>query len=182
MTKRVVGLDLSLTKSGIAIVVATSRGTTLVTDTIASKGTRAASLVDRHARITTLGRDILHHAAVSDLVVIEGLFTGPKAGSLIDRAALWWWVVGGLIRREVPVAVVSPMSLKLAIAGSGKADKVQVALALAKLWPDADLGNNDSADAAGLAHLGAVWLGMEVPTLARHRDVKAEWPTTDGDQ
>jgi Holliday junction resolvasome RuvABC endonuclease subunit len=174
--KRVVGLDLSLTKSGVAVIVATARNTSLVTETFSSKGKRADSLVERHARITGLGKELLHHAAVADLVVIEGLFTGPNAGSLIDRAALFWWVAGGLIRREVPVAVVPPTSLKLAIAGKGGADKVQVALALAKLWPDADLGNNDSADAAGLAHLGAVWLAMDVPTLERHKQVKAEWP------
>jgi len=169
------GLDLSLTCTGIAICLETSRGTKMVTDTITSKGKRAASLVERHARLTELGNGILHHAGVCDLAVIEGLFTGPKAGSLIDRAALFWFVAGGLIRREVPVAIVPPTSLKLAIFGSGKADKVQLALAVQRLWPDFD-GNADMADAAGLAHLGAVWLGMDVPTLERHKTVKAEWP------
>lgn len=175
--KRVVGLDLSLTKSGVAVIVATSRGVKLVTDTVSSTGKRADNLVTRHARITTLAKELMHHASVADLVVIEGLFVGPNAGSLIDRSALFWWMAGGLIRRDVPVAVIPPTSVKLGIAGKGNADKVQVALAMAKMWPDADLGNNDSADAAGLAHLGAVWLGMDVPTLERHKQVKAEWPT-----
>jgi Holliday junction resolvasome RuvABC endonuclease subunit len=174
--RRVAGLDLSLTCTGIAICVETSRGTNMVTDTSKSKGKRAASMIDRHARLTELGNGILHHAAVCDLAVIEGLFTGPKAGSLTDRAALFWFVAGGLIRREVPVAIVPPTSLKLAIAGAGNADKAALAVALMRLWPDVDVTSSDVSDAAGLAHLGAVWLGMDVPTLERHRTVKAEWP------
>lgn len=148
----------------------------MVTSTVTSKGKRAASLVDRHARLTELGDDILHHAAMCDLVVIEGPFTGPKGGSPIDRHALFWFVAGGLIRREVSVAVVAPTSLKLAIAGKGNADKAALAVALMRLWPDVDVTSSDVSDAAGLAHLGAVWLGMDVPTLERHRTVKAEWP------
>jgi crossover junction endodeoxyribonuclease RuvC len=174
--RRVCGLDLSLTSTGIGLITQSARGTRMVTDTITSKGKRAASLADRYERISTLGRDIVHHAATAELVVIEGPVTGVKGGSPIDRYSLFWYVAGPLIRRGIPIAIVSPTSLKLAIAGKGNADKVQVALAVAKLWPDADLGNNDSADAAGLAHLGAVRLGWDVPTLERHHAVKAEWP------
>lgn len=179
--KRVIGLDLSLTKSGIAVIVATARGVKLVTDTVSSTGKRGDSMVQRHARITGLSKEIMHHASVADLVVVEGLFAGPNAGSLVDRAGLMWHVVGGLIRREVPVAVIAPQAMKKGIVGRAgsvkdKVDKVHVALAVAKLYPDADLGGNDSADAAALAHLGAVWLGLDVPSLAHHRAVVAEWP------
>lgn len=176
MSRKVVGLDLSLTCSGIAICVETRTGHRMLTETIKSKGKRAALIPDRHARITELGRDILHHAAVADLVVIEGPFAGTKGGSPIDRFALWWWVVGGLVRREVPVAVVSPTSLKLAIAGKGNCDKAALSASLVRLWPEVDVTSSDVADAAGLAHLGAVWLGWPVTTLERHRAVKAEWP------
>jgi Holliday junction resolvasome RuvABC endonuclease subunit len=174
--RRVGGVDLSLTCTGVAVCVETSRGIKMVTSTVTSKGKRAASLVDRHERLTELGNDILHHAGMCDLVVIEGPFTGTKGGSPIDRHALFWFVAGGLIRREVATAVIAPTSLKLAIAGKGNADKAAVAVALARLWPDVDVTSSDVSDAAGLAHLGAVWLGMDVPTLERHKTVKAEWP------
>lgn len=177
--RRVCGIDYSLTCTGIALCVETSRGTRMVTDTLTSKGKRDATLVDRHARITELSKAIVHHAALSDLVVIEGLVPGARGGSPHDRAAGWWWVVGGLIRREVPVAVVAPTSLKLAIAGSGRADKAALAVALMRCWPDVDVTSSDVSDAAGLAHLGAVRLGMDVPTLERHRQVKARWPDSD---
>jgi len=174
--RRVAGLDLSLTCTGIAVCVEASRGVNMVTSTVTSKGKRAASMVDRHARLTELGNDILHHAGVCDLVVIEGPFTGPKGGSPIDRHALFWFVAGGLIRREVHIAVVPPTSLKLAIAGKGNADKAALAVALMRLWPEVDVTSSDVSDAAGLAHLGAVWLGMDVPTLERHKQCKGEWP------
>lgn len=174
--RRVVGLDLSLTCSGIAICVETRTGLRMLTDTITSKGKRAASIVDRHERLTQLGNDILHHAATADLAVIEGPFAGTKGGSPVDRFALFWFVTGGLIRREVPVAVVPPTSLKLAIAGKGNADKAALSASLVRLWPDVDVTSSDVSDAAGLAHLGAVWLGWPVITLERHRTVKAEWP------
>lgn len=174
---RVVGLDLSMTCTGIGILTQTGQGVKVATGTVTSKGKRAASLVDRHARLTELGADILHHTRAACLAVIEGPTPGVKGGSPIDRHALWWFVVGGLVRRGVPVAVVAPTSLKLAIAGSGRADKAAVAVALTRLWPDADVTSSDVSDAVGLAHLGAVALGWDVPTLERHRQVKwSDWP------
>jgi len=177
MMPRVVGLDLSLTCTGIGILTQTRQGVKLSTGTATSTGKRAASLVDRHSRLTTLGADIMHHARGADLAVIEGPTPGVKGGSPIDRHALWWFVVGGLIRREVPVAVVSPTALKLAIAGKGNADKAAVAVAVERLWPGADVTSSDVTDAVGLAHLGAVALGWDVPELERHRQVKwTDWP------
>jgi Holliday junction resolvasome RuvABC endonuclease subunit len=175
--RRVVGLDLSLTKTGIGIITQRADGTcTAVADTITSRGRRADDLVARHARLTELGKAIVHHAATAELTVVEGPVPGAKGGSPVDRWGLWWWVVGGLIRRDVPVAVVAPTSLKLAIAGSGRADKASLAVALTRLYPDVDVTSSDVADSVGLAHLGAVHLGWPVKVLERHRQVKASWP------
>lgn len=174
---RVVGLDLSLTCTGIGVITLRSgRPCIASAATVTSKGRRAASLVDRHERLTVLGRDIVHHAAGAELAVIEGPFVGSKGGSPIDRMALFWFVAGALIRREVPVAVIAPTSLKLAITGKGNCDKAALAVALSRLWPDVDVTSSDVSDAVGLAHLGAVYLNWPVETLERHRAVKAEWP------
>lgn len=175
MTTRVAGVDLSLVCTGIALCIRTRDETTMVTSTVTSKGKRAALIPDRHARLSTLVADILRYVGTVDLAVIEGPFAG-KGGSPIDRFGLWWSVVGGLVRREVPVAVVPPTSLKLAITGRGNADKAALSASLVRLWPEVEVTSSDVADAAGLAHLGAVWLGWPVHTLERHRTVKAEWP------
>lgn len=180
--KRVCGLDLSLTCTGVAIITQRVCGDCIVNaTTISSKGRRDDTLVDRHARLTSLGAEIVQHAATAELAVIEGPFlAGNRGGSPLDRAALFWFVAGALLRREVPVAVIAPSSLKLAIAGKGNADKAAVAVALNRLWPDVDVTSSDVSDAVGLAHLGAVWLGWPVTTLERHRQVKAEWPLFGG--
>lgn len=177
---RVVGLDLSLTCTGVGVItLRQGRPCIASASTVTSKGTRAASLVDRHARITTLGNDIVHHAKGAELAVIEAPFaSGTKGGSPIDRMALFWFVAGALIRREVPVASIVGSSLKLAITGKGNCDKAALAVAITRLWPDVDVTSSDVSDAVGLAHLGAVYLDWPVETLERHRAVKAEWPHT----
>jgi crossover junction endodeoxyribonuclease RuvC len=173
-----VGLDLSLSSAGIGIVTEGHRGAKLATDTIKSvpiktgprdaKGKPTMSLVDRYHRMRDHAAAIVHHAALADLVVIEGL-TGQMGVGGQDKVALWWIITGAMMRRDIPVAVAAPAAMKRVIAGKGGADKVEVALALAKLWPEVNLGGNDSADAGGLAHCGAVALDMSVTTLERHR-------------
>lgn len=175
---RVVGLDLSLTRTGVAVVTRLSGGTCRATAlTVTSTGRTRASIVDRSRRVAELAEEILHSARMAELVVVEGMFAvGAKGGALIDRAGLFHRVVSGLVRADVPIALVAPTSLKLAIAGKGNADKAALAVALTRLWPDVDVTSSDVSDAMGLAHLGAVHLGWPVQTLERHRQCKAEWP------
>lgn len=183
---RVVGIDLSLTSAGVAVITETDRGVRLNTEVFKSQPIRTGppgkngkpteTLRDRYVRMRDHTATVIHNVATAELVVIEGLISAP-GGGVQDRIALWWIVVGACMRRDVPVAVASPSAMKRVIAGKGGADKVEVALAIQKLWPSASLGNNDTADAAGLAHCGAVALGWPVTTLERHRTmVWTNWP------
>lgn len=188
---RLVGIDLSLTSAGVAVVTETDRGIKLNTEIFKSQpirtgppgknGKPSETLRDRYTRMRDHSATVIHNAATADFVVIEGLINAP-GGGIQDRTALWWIVVGALMRRDVPVAVASPTAMKRVIVGprpkgSGPVDKVEVALAVQKLWPDSTLGNNDTADAAGLAHCGAVALGWPVETLERHKTmVWTNWP------
>lgn len=171
----IAGIDPSIASTGVARITDTGR---LTTETVESTGKRTDTLPDRHRRLTGMAARIQDAAGTPRLAVIEGLVVTP-GGSPLDRHHLWWLIVGGLIRREIPVAVVHPTTLKLAIAGHGRADKVAVAMAAGKLYPNDthEITGNDVADAAGLAHLGAVRLGWDVQTLERHRTAKwSEWP------
>jgi crossover junction endodeoxyribonuclease RuvC len=187
--KLVVGLDLDLAKCGIGIITyRTTRGDCLVvseklTSPLVKTGPRDAkgklteTLVDRHARITDISGQVCHFALSADLVVIENKFAGSPGGKSIDRHGAYWHVVGRCIRKNIPVVELAPASVKLAITGTGRADKAAVAGALSRLWPDWTIGSDDEADAVGCAHLGAVYLGWPVKTLERHRQVKTTWPT-----
>ena len=186
---RVVGIDWSLSKTGLGVITQRTDGACLASGglvkgpTMPSKAQRAKlglppkpTLLERRTRIADAARDITRTAMDAKLVVIEDLvLQGP--GRSADLIAGWWYIVGPLLRAEVPVAVVSVASMKLAVAGSGKADKAAVAVSAVKLWPDLTIESDDVGDAVGLAHLGAVALGWNVPTLKRHREVKwQEWP------
>lgn len=186
---RVVGVDWSLSKTGIGTIMKRADGSTLAsagkvdhpwpsTKVARAKAglPEAIPLPERRERFVTAARDVLHYALGAELVVIESLvMAGP--GRNADLIAGWWAVVGPLVREGVPVAEVAASSMKKAIADSGKADKATVSVAMVKLWPDLEIGSDDVGDAAGLAHIGAVALGWEVPTLARHREVKwTTWP------
>lgn len=172
----VIGLDLSLASTGVARISSAGQ---LTTQVVESKGKRADTLVDRHHRLTAMTSRILAWDVPPSLAVIEGC-VAVAGGSSLDRHALWWNVVAGLMERNVPVAVIAPSSLKKAIAGHGRADKVAVAMAISRMYPaDQDqLTGNDVADAAALAHLGAVRLGWDVNALERHKELVkfTVWP------
>lgn len=173
----VLGVDLSLTCSGVAAITHRPDGPTIETYAVESSGRQKAPLPERHHRIAHLADRVLDHAGQPDLAVVEATIAASFAGgAVLDRHGLWWAVVGGLIERDVPIATVVPSALKKAITDNGKADKAVVAAELLRLWPDLRITSSDVADAAGLAHLGAVRLGWPVQTLARHRRVVAVWP------
>lgn len=167
------GVDFSLVACGVARLAADG---VMDTDVVKSVGKRADSVVDRHQRLTHHAASIVEAVGYADLAVIEGPSFGSVGGAQFDRYAGWWFVVSGLIRREVPVAVMSPKSLKLAIADSGNADKAAMASAITRMYPDVTVFSSDISDAMGLAHLAAVRLDWPVKTLERHRKVKCEWP------
>lgn len=183
----VVGVDLSLTATGIGVLTETSTGVKASVAELASKliktgppdkaGKPTECVRDRVQRSREMARDVWRYACRAELVVIEGLFTGPNAGKLIDRAATWMRIADRCVTNEVPLAVIAPRALKLPIAGSGNASKTEMISALVRLWPDLQLKTDNEVDAISCAHLGAVALGWDVPTLERHRKVTwTEWP------
>jgi Holliday junction resolvasome RuvABC endonuclease subunit len=183
---RICGLDYSLTNCGIAILDHytvdydgdVSEHCTLSLATVRSTGHLTDPLPVRRRRLRTLSAQVVEYAGECDLVIIEGVI--PSKGPLLDRYAGMWFIFDRLIDRAVPIAVVSPDSMKSAITGKTArqgADKFMVGNHVRKLWPGVQPLNDNEQDAVGLAHLGAVALGWPVPTLERHKAVKwTEWP------
>jgi hypothetical protein len=94
---RVIGLDLSLTATGIAAYG--------WTDTITPA--RKLSGVERIADIANQIGAHLGAAELVDLVVVEGPSYGSQAGQQghHERAGLWWHVAYQLWRRDIDIAV-----------------------------------------------------------------------------
>lgn len=162
----VIGLDLSLTGTGIAALDIDTG--TLATAVHASASPGIASLgahVNRHRELVDgIVSQILSADPV--LVVVEGLqfSVREKDSSLTRRGFLWWAVVEELCRGGAPVVEVAPQLIKKLATGRGNASKSEVVAAYAVAWPDAARGPNieDRADAAFAAALGAARLDVDI--------------------
>lgn len=178
----IVGLDLSLTSTGIA-VIDTTTGTRLV-ERITSKGKADASLHDRYLRLLRLSSIIadIVHGKHADLVVIEQPAFSRQTGHQHDRSGLWWLVFHAI--GSHPIAEVAPTARAKYGTGKGNAGKDAVLAAVVRRYADVEVEGNDDADALILAAMGARWLGkpiedsLPIAHLAAMDSVK--WPAVVG--
>lgn len=161
----IVGVDLSLTGTGVAMLADGAMTTTRVT----SEGHTADSLLRRFERQTILTDRILELCRGADMVIIETLFTAKNAGALIDRAGLWWRIIGSLHMWQIPVVPVTTTQGKKFLTGNGSADKGTMVRCAGKLWPDWEPSSasksEDEADAIALASIGLALTAQEAGTL-----------------
>ncbi len=184
-SQTVIGLDLSLTRTGIAIW----RDGVMRTTSTVSQPIGAQSWDERNTRIVGQAGSIIrwlsHNAwtdgqPYADLAVIEApILHGPQTGSFFDRAQLWGGVYSKLRSSgwRVPVAVVNVATLKAWATGKGNADKAMMLHAARREWPG--VLNDDEADSAWLASLGACAIGDQPFDLKpRHHAIltKIQWP------
>lgn len=165
MTPRVVGLDLSLASSGVAV--------------------RAGLHIPKPPRklvgaprIRWITNAVTSYAA--DLYVIEGPAYSRALGiGHHEAAGLWWAVRLELWEREIPVAVVPPSVLKKYATGRGNASKDQVLAAAIRRYAHMPISCNDEADAYVLYAMGLDYLGhppVVVPKSHRESLDSADWP------
>lgn len=167
-TLTVIGLDISLTSTGIA-----SRGWTT---RIRSAGKNDATLYQRRARILGVARQVLDYCTHADLVVIEGPSYESKYGHPHDRSGLWWLIVHQL--GGVPVVEVAPKCRARYATGKGGDDKAAVMREVARRFPWFD-GGDDEADALVLAAMGYDAAGQPLCSMpATHRAAltAVAWP------
>lgn len=160
-TMRVLGLDLSLTSTGVAHGTVNEDGSCSVWSmgTLTSKRRGAGRLV--HLR-----QEVMREVDDLDgdvLVAIEGYahargFRAHQMGELggVIRAALWG--------QRVPTIIVTPTALKRFATGKGNASKEMMVSAAARK-ADRDFGSSDAADAFHLAHFAAAVLVGDVSDL-----------------
>jgi hypothetical protein len=169
----IVGLDLSLTATGIAHWEG---------DAIAKLTTVSSSpKISDEARLEDLDQAIFDRiphgfpggtGAKAELVVIEGLSFGSNTGSHSLRDGLHWLIRYGLHQIHLPMLIVPPMSLKKFILGPTKKGDNTKELMIREVWRKygVEARDNNQADAAALAILGAAYLGRK-PMTAIQREV-----------
>lgn len=166
----VVGLDLSLTSTGVATIVTDDlrRPEYRGVERITSKGSKTATLIERSDRLNTIVGQVCVLAAGADLVVVEGpSFGQARQGGQHDRAGLWWLVVNALHANNLCVAEVPPATRARYATGKGNAPKDGVLAAVIRRYPDIDVTGNDEADALILAAMGARSQGCPIDDLPK---------------
>jgi Holliday junction resolvasome RuvABC endonuclease subunit len=158
----VLGLDLSLTGTGMCVVESNAgdgKGLLATINTTAKTRTED--------RLISIRRTIAQASNGADAAIIEGLSYGSVGGAQAERSALHWMVRVDLYQLGVPYVIVTPMSLKKFVCGTAKAEKSMMIREVFRRW-NVEAKNDNEADAAALAHLGLVYYGQaEHQTIAQ---------------
>lgn len=183
----VVGLDLSLVRTGVTVLRADTDNTTRpkVLRDCGYSLPDDAGYDERSDRIVSQARTIANIIdrlpARPALALVEApIFPERVLPSYFDRAGLWTGVWSALKAREIPRAVVVTTTLKKWVTGTGRADKELVLAEVARWWPGVPIPNHDVADSSGCAAMAAMKLGWRLPfdTRRRHLEglVTVKWP------
>ena len=180
MTPRVIGLDLSLTATGVA--------TPDRTFTTGGKLPKDAPDMLRCERIAAIRDVVLRECGTarnwatgedypSPLVVMEGFSFGSPQGAT-EAGGLGWAVRVALHEAGIPFAVVPPTTLKKYACGKGTADKTEMVIA-ARERLGYDGHDNNVADALWLQAMGLERLGcpvVDLPAVHRAALDRVAWP------
>lgn len=153
---RVVGLDLSLTSTGMS-------------DGVETRVVQTGASEQMEARLDRITQRVWHYVVSADLVVIEGSSFGSRGPGHEELAALRLMVRTGLWKLGIPFAMVPPTTLKKYLTSHGGATK-QLVVASVDARYGLDLtsfkvrdGRYDRADALGLAAMGHDHVGQPLP-------------------
>lgn len=147
----IIGLDLSLTKTGVVVL---KRGKILKKELITSKpsGDRPIDELERLQKIAAKIEEIIEEFQPG-VVVIENLAFLAKGTSLTQLAGLSYFVRNMLAVRSIPFFLVAPTSLKKFITGSGKGEKDAIMLAVYQRYGES-IPENNLCDAYCLSKIG----------------------------
>ncbi|MFE3052321.1 hypothetical protein [Nocardia sp. NPDC059239] len=155
----VIGLDLSLTATGIAV---STPGLAPWCAVIESTGKKRDSWATRYKRLGAIAYRILPVIPESALVVIEAPSYGSVAGSQHDRSGLWWMMYDLLAGTTRTVLPVEPTIRAKYATGKGNAGKDAVLAAAVRRYPHIDINTNDEADAVILMAIGHRIIGAPI--------------------
>lgn len=180
-TDLVVGIDVSLTGTGIAR--SDGRVATVgQTDVLKLPLRRQVEMIDILAKSVAYeaGDDLGYPAPElvrPRLVVIEAMQVRKEFGGIVERSWLWLGIVRWYLDFKVPIAVVNSSQRMRYATGKGMVSKGAVIDAVARRWPMFNTSGNDNlCDAAVLCAMGCDKLGRPLATVpATHRTALATW-------
>ena len=159
---KIVGVDASLTSTGIAAMIYGELDNVVATRSVKSnkKGTD---------RLIEVREEVYKSVLGADLVLIEGYsYASPNQAHQIGE-------LGGVLRvmfheTNLKVLEVAPRQLKKFVTGKGTASKEEIAVAAYKKW-GIECRTNDETDAAVLVYIGLAYMGNTDGLTAYQREV-----------
>ena len=160
--KKIVGIDASLTSTGIAATIYGELDNAVSTRSINSnkKGTD---------RLIEIKEEVYKSVFGADLVLIEGYsYASPNQAHQVGE-------LGGVLRvmlaeNNLKVLEVAPTQLKKFATGKGNASKEEIAVAAYKKW-GIECRTNDETDAAVLVYIGLAYMGYTDNLTAYQQEV-----------
>lgn len=149
---RVLGVDQSLTCSGLALVCS-------------GRVERVWSLRPKmrgNERLRLIVSSVLEAAQGVDVVVVEGPSMHSQGRSLVQLYGLFTLLTYSLWVAGVRTVVVPPTVRAMYATGRGNANKDAVLLSVARRYPNVDVQDNNQADALAMAALVCRALGEPV--------------------
>lgn len=216
MATAIVGLDLSLTSAGVAVletmppyILEPGQCAPALLTNVGAAGKKTDGWTQRNRRVRTQTREVTKLLAGFDimLAVLESPVYGPNTpgstsgpGDAYDRAGLWHGVLAWLDFRNIPMAFITPGNGHSFVTGKGRLllpdgqpdrKKQTVIWETRKWWPHNQhppqvkpwppVLNGDQGDALGLAVMGAMHEGFELPFRPErrhyHNVATCTWPT-----
>jgi crossover junction endodeoxyribonuclease RuvC len=179
LNRTIVGLDLSLTSTGIALV---HPGGEITTKRVRSTGKKDDTWQRRYARLNALSGEISSYIPPRSLIVIESPSYASTTGSQHDRSGLWWLVWLATYTRHwhqdswcdfIPVTPAQRMTYAVGKGGGRGTDKDNILAATIRRYPDIDITGNDIADAVILAAIGARLIGSPLEQTLPQANLRA---------
>lgn len=170
----IIGLDLSLTATGIATMDKASK---LDVHTVTTRKTGHERL--NHI-LDTIEDRVGGYERAWDLVVVEGASYASQGSARWQLAELHGLVKHQLWLQSLPYVLVAPQARAKYATGRGNAGKDEVLLAVDRRYGHLiRVGDNNSADALVLVAMAADHYGQPlatVPQINREALAKVEWP------
>jgi crossover junction endodeoxyribonuclease RuvC len=162
---RVLGVDPGLTRCGVGVVDgAPGRRLALVSVEVL----RTPAELDLAARLLLVERGVeeILDRTRPDAVAVERVFAQHNVRTVMGTAQAGAVAIAAAARRGIPVALHTPSEVKAAVTGSGRADKAQVGVMVARLLGLREAPRPaDAADALALA-ICHLWRGDSAARLA----------------
>lgn len=187
----VVGLDLSLTSTGVATIrLSDDEAPEIRVEVVGAPIVREGTAYDAVlARLRNLARKVItairkrREEGDITIIAIEGPAYGATAGQQghHTRAGLFW-ILYNILEKEATIIVIPPTTLKRYVTGKGNAPKDHVLSTMVRNFPAIGIVDNNEADALGLASMIARELGSPVEPSAQRVTPSAldgvEWPAS----